>query len=516
MALGCGNKKGDDDDDNTNGPSPPAGATLTITELGATVATVSWEAATDSETAQADLEYLLYQSLADNLSTVADIEANGTAVGSYTANLLTVDLSGLDPETTYFFNVIVRDADGLKAVYDPANADTLPRVELVANLNPVGDNSGGLPGSSDPFGFIEFQGKMYFSANDGSGERFLYAYDFVNDPVKVWEPTQSSVGLFFVIFNDELYFPAANGDDNAGAELYMYDGTNAPSIVFDINNGAGASLPQAFQVFNNELVFIASENVNGPELYHYDGTNAPQLVFDTNPGVSAGAYQSGPNYALGVEYDGRLYYQGSNGTSVNGEELYSWDGINPPAMTVDLTTGAVGGGAQSLVAFDNDLIFSGSDGSAAALEPWRYDGTNAPVLIDDINPTADMGSNVTYPIVFQGNLYFQATGSQEQGPELWMYDGTNAPTLVYEWSTNQFEAGSPSELFLFGDDLCMSATGVIGNELWCYDGINDPINVTDFNTPGGGLPLGMTVIGGAVYFSATDPDIGRELWRLNP
>lgn len=51
------------------------------------------------------------------MTTVAEIEANGTPVGSYTSNLLTQTASGLTSNTAYYFNVIVKDEAGNKTAY---------------------------------------------------------------------------------------------------------------------------------------------------------------------------------------------------------------------------------------------------------------------------------------------------------------------------------------------------------------------------------------------------------------
>ena len=54
-----------------------------------------------------------------------------------------------------------------------------------------------------------------------------------------------------------------------GLELWKYDGTNAPSMVADINSGSGNSLLSDLTVFNNELYFEANDSINGYELWKY-------------------------------------------------------------------------------------------------------------------------------------------------------------------------------------------------------------------------------------------------------
>ncbi len=103
--------------EDTTGPT--AGNSGTITETGSTTTTisVSWTAATDDFTAQANLEYIVYYSSSDNISSASDCEANGTAVGGYTANMTSKEITGLEVGQNYYINVVVRDETGNKTAY---------------------------------------------------------------------------------------------------------------------------------------------------------------------------------------------------------------------------------------------------------------------------------------------------------------------------------------------------------------------------------------------------------------
>lgn len=125
--------------------APTAGnsGTLTTSSVGNTGFTINWTAASDSVTAAASLEYLAYYSTANNISTVANIESNGTAIGSYTANIATKAVTGLSPSTTYYFNVIVKDAAGNKRAYTSSSVSTTADVTV-----PTPGNSGTLSAAS--------------------------------------------------------------------------------------------------------------------------------------------------------------------------------------------------------------------------------------------------------------------------------------------------------------------------------------------------------------------------------
>jgi hypothetical protein len=60
----------------------------------------------------------VYRSISNNVNTVANCEANGTLLNAGgTQNMTTFNATGLNPATTYYFNVIVADMAGNKAAY---------------------------------------------------------------------------------------------------------------------------------------------------------------------------------------------------------------------------------------------------------------------------------------------------------------------------------------------------------------------------------------------------------------
>src|SRR4029077_19059634 len=91
--------------------------------------------ATDDVTAQSNLQYEVRRSSTNNLDTVANAEANGTVVLSYTTDIVTANVTGLAPATGYYFNVIVKDAAGNKAVYTTKNETMLADTTVPAPGN---------------------------------------------------------------------------------------------------------------------------------------------------------------------------------------------------------------------------------------------------------------------------------------------------------------------------------------------------------------------------------------------
>ncbi len=106
--------------------TPPAisDKTLATSGLSDTAVTLTWNMATDNVSVPSNLQYAVYRSASNNVDTVSNMELYGTAVNSYTANLSTLQVQGLTPDTTYYFNVIVKDEAGNKSAYTMKQVQT--------------------------------------------------------------------------------------------------------------------------------------------------------------------------------------------------------------------------------------------------------------------------------------------------------------------------------------------------------------------------------------------------------
>ena len=108
--------------DNT-APVPGNSGEITTGTITQVSAVLSWTAATDNMTEQSSLQYAVYRSLLNNISTIEGCESNGDIIMDYTANITTYNATGLTAGTTYYFNVLVKDSAGNKAAYLTKSAD---------------------------------------------------------------------------------------------------------------------------------------------------------------------------------------------------------------------------------------------------------------------------------------------------------------------------------------------------------------------------------------------------------
>jgi hypothetical protein len=97
--------------------APGNSGTITTASVTETSLTLNWTEATDAVTAQEDLEYRVYQSSSNNIDSPTAAQTNGTLIQDWTADDASHNVTGLTLDTTYYFNVIVRDEADNRAAY---------------------------------------------------------------------------------------------------------------------------------------------------------------------------------------------------------------------------------------------------------------------------------------------------------------------------------------------------------------------------------------------------------------
>ncbi|MEY2392604.1 InlB B-repeat-containing protein [Lysinibacillus capsici] len=106
-------------------PPEISNPSINVMNISNNSVTLNWLKATDNITSTEDLEYQIYQSTSNNIDTVSHIETNGIALGNYSKDIATFDIPDLLQNTSYYFNIIVKDAAGNKTAYTMVNVTTL-------------------------------------------------------------------------------------------------------------------------------------------------------------------------------------------------------------------------------------------------------------------------------------------------------------------------------------------------------------------------------------------------------
>ena len=105
-------------------PTVGGDGNIYTSNVGADSVTLSWTVASDTFTSTNNLQYQVYTSTTSLSSTIEAWEGNATAFGGWRSNTDTVAISGLSANTTYTFNVVVKDETSNKSIYNSVNITT--------------------------------------------------------------------------------------------------------------------------------------------------------------------------------------------------------------------------------------------------------------------------------------------------------------------------------------------------------------------------------------------------------
>lgn len=305
--------------------------------------------------------------------------SNGTAGGTFI--LANIQSGGTSSDPTEFeyvpaLGVVFFDADAAGAIGRElymTNGTAVGTV-LVENLN----TGGGGGNDSNPQDMVSALGKLFFSADDGSGQ-----------------------------------------------EPWVSDGTPAGTFeLANIQTGGTSSNPNGFTEVNGK-VYFAADGSNGIELYVTDGTGAgTQLVENIN----AGGNDSSPSNL--TKFGNLLFFTASDGS---GQEPWISDGTTGGTFELrDIRSGATGSSVGNIVVTTDFVYFTADDNGTNGVEWWRTDGTTAgTIVVHNINA----GGNDSNPssAVLLGNTVLSAANSGTTGggtgTELWGIE-TIHPSVV--------------------------------------------------------------------------------------
>jgi len=180
------------------------------------------------------------------------------------------------------------------------------------------------PGTASAFSnssFFNMNGTLYFSANDGINGKELWKSDgTTNGTVMVKDIRAGSSGgldisylQYFLDYQGSLYFLANDG--TTGAEIWKTNGTsNGTMLLKDIRIGNTSSEPKDLVVFNNNIYFSANDG-KGSTLWKSDGNSDGTML----------AFTKGPSSGSLIVMGSNLYFRGY--TAEFGDELWKFDGI---------------------------------------------------------------------------------------------------------------------------------------------------------------------------------------------
>ena len=469
--------------------APTPGAFSASTDVESSSFTLNWSAASDNATATASIEYLLCSG-----PTIADIDSVSECEGStvemnYSAGILTQNITGKDPSTTYYYNVLAKDEAGNKAVYEtftqttavdvtvtisyPAGSQSLSYLESFAI--PVSGTCS-IIGSTISFSAEEgdvsprsvTSSKSFTCGSDNQYSGSIVIRDLKNGPIdlkafmsdaSLTVPAESSETT--VIRNDgsivDMKVTTLSGAErySTSASTNMRTANIMGKNVIDLGDGYKAT-----KVLSNRVFITDGTTANSRFLYRgtidftldgqnemvkmgrygYTCSNSDMIRFSPYASEAFSNYNASNYFSIcmGIvvgEQKDRVYFMMWSTTANAGKVYYFEEGSAAPValnITTPLTSamtilGEINqGGVRRIILQDATLMYSYN----LASEPTGGALTTLTVSGYSPNPTNERLDSY---IVKDGLLYFVSqTGTLGDGKrgQPWVTDGTVAGTRV--------------------------------------------------------------------------------------
>jgi ELWxxDGT repeat protein len=206
---------------------------------------------------------------------------------------------------------------------------------------------------------VEFQGKLYFSANKKLWESDGTVAGTRVSPLGIRSPNNLS------LFKDRLLLSGQRSSVKSrkrGLQLISTDGSSKGTMNF---NPGVKSLRQITTMDDSRFLFIADDGIHGNELWVSDGSSEnTRMVRDLNPGPYGGLIDNL------ICLKGRLYFSASEG--VYGNEIWRTNGSSTGTEVFDLVPGSAGCLPEQLRVSDGKLHFY-TTAISKGRQLWRFD-----------------------------------------------------------------------------------------------------------------------------------------------
>lgn len=350
-----------------------------------------------------------------------------------------------------------------------------------------------------------FKGSYYFNATDGINgfEIWRTNADDITERFSRGSLINSSADLLFFSSSDDIH----------GLELWSTDGTiNNTTLIKDISPGEqGTEFGPTSYVVSDKLFFTSKHPIYGRELWTSDGTESGTVnVKDIYPGIPS----SEPGIIGSIE--AKIIFKANDG--VHGEELWVTDGTEVGTQLIaDIAPGASSSDIRYWSVVDG-IIYFAADNGFNGFELWRSDGTSVGTyLLKDIANGSASGNPFGFT-KFNNLIYFSAY-DEIQGWAIWRTDGTSLGTESYYDAIPGYQFYGGTSGFETLESKLLFWTTLVSNfvpyqlELGSLDGVNAPTKLKTF--PYFNTYSEPIVFKNTLYFQATDPAYGSEIWKTD-
>ena len=265
-----------------------------------------------------------------------------------------------------------------EAGVEPWRTDGTPEgTWMIADMNPGAFSSGAAS-------FTGSGGFIYFSALvPGSGREVRRMRPEQGSAIELigegGGTTDSSNPAGFVDADGTLFWVAKAGGSD-GFELLSYNHTGDPTIIEPTD-----IFPQILKPFGNGQVVFKAHDTLGTEMWISDGTSAgTRRIKDLYPGRNDGVFPNVSAESFHVFNDSLVYYAGSDGVVADGEfvyELFVTDGTEAGTKLVsEQMPGTEGSNPGNFFTFKNQVYFAATD-SLVGREPFYLGPAEPPVSV---------------------------------------------------------------------------------------------------------------------------------------
>jgi len=230
----------------------------------------------------------------------------------------------------------------------------------------------------------------------------------------------------FINISNKLYYDADH--TSTSHYLYEYDGLTMPKAIHPYNGGGYS---QRIGKYKNKIYFTdTADNV-----CEYDTISKNVVVALKN---NFPLFTPGGGF---VYYNDRMYFSAMD--TLNGIELWEWDGTNPPRMAADIYKGPFSSGASAKLHFtvmpDGVYFVAFSSEQSTGFEVHRY--KPFPATVQNLSFKGELRAYPN-PVTSATTLELQLNTAQTLSVELYNTEGKrmmSLPQVLYSQGTGRVE-----------------------------------------------------------------------------
>ncbi|MGR7908040.1 S-layer homology domain-containing protein [Lysinibacillus capsici] len=472
----------------TNGAITPSNITTSGVQL-------DWAKASDDITAQEDLEYQVYQSSSNNIDTVSTIELNGTPLGGYTKDSNSFNVTGLVANTTYYFNVIVKDTDGNKSAYTMQQVTT-----LALNKPPTSSN-----------GTIDVNEGQVYTFNSTS---FAFSDEDAGDTLQqIQISTIPNSGQLFLDNNNNQQFDGGEAITNgmtiskanldAGNLKYITENGTSSSFTFKVSDGIDFSTVYTMSlVVNARPAVIITPNNSSP-------TNSNPILITMVFSGSVTGFTVGDIEVT----NGNAISLSGIGTSYTALVLPIADGavkIKIPEKVVANSGGALNKASNELQIFYDSTPPTDIELNNTTVQEKKPIGTTVGTLA-----AVDTGSSqtFTYSLQYGDTSFFTIDGNVLKTNALFEYDTKNSYKITISVTDEAGNTLDKEFTIQITKNHAPSGSIIVNGGQISTSSIN--VNLTLTATDLEGEAIEMRFSNDGITWSSWEPKISTRSWTLS-